>query len=285
MINDLDTEFVVEYQYDKFDIIDFLEPEYIDYLESIPSDIWKKFQSDITSSIGNINNIKLYNLIDKKIDINYVDVFTKKISKSDIGLLKMIIDNPVLRNKLITQLKSNSRTIYELYSNCILHKDIKFNKYFYEDVYLKYVKENVQINDKNQHGVITSVINFLSGNKPQPNKPLQETYMGPVKCDVFEDIFKKVMERIHKLPKYFEVFTYYIKKFFFAHNSKLKYEKYFGGLYANLLMEYKFDSIDKFNDIINALEMSDKLIIDFVFGNEKNDTYVYNLSCVGNWKY
>lgn len=41
------------YEYDKYDIIDFLEPEYIDdWLNSIPDDIWLKYSKSIETQLS-----------------------------------------------------------------------------------------------------------------------------------------------------------------------------------------------------------------------------------------
>lgn len=68
-------------EYDKYDIIDFLEEDYIEYLNSIPLEIWKKYKKDIEIKLLQVKNHQIINLVLTKINIDCYQHIVKNAEK------------------------------------------------------------------------------------------------------------------------------------------------------------------------------------------------------------
>ena len=67
----------IEYNdYDQYDILDFLEKDYFDYLITLPNELWIKYKKNIERELLKISDELVINFILNKININYYDYIT-----------------------------------------------------------------------------------------------------------------------------------------------------------------------------------------------------------------
>lgn len=130
------------YEYDKYDIIDFLEPDYIDdWLNLIPDNIWLKYSKSIETQLYKITNKEIILYVVKKINIDLVDLVLKNFDEINIELLKVCAEINFLEfNKKI---KMNIAKYNEIILTCIRYHNYEFNKYFYEKVYIRLEPEHI----------------------------------------------------------------------------------------------------------------------------------------------
>ncbi len=122
------------YQYKLCDIIDFLEPEYInDWLNFIPNDVWIKYKKNILKEIYKLKNDKMIQFLIKKINFDLVKYVITNFDKITLELLKFCVEHDF--EKLKKQLIEPD-TFEIVIHHCMLN-DYEFNKYFYETIYLK----------------------------------------------------------------------------------------------------------------------------------------------------
>jgi len=119
------------YEYDKYDIIDFLEPEYIDWLNSIPNKCWTKYKKDIEKSFCKLTNELIMDLVMTKVKINLPKYVIDNFENITLEILKYCVKiNFTKLKELMSDYKLNS-----CINVSINKKDLYFNKYFYEDLY------------------------------------------------------------------------------------------------------------------------------------------------------
>lgn len=267
------------WEYDEYDIIDFLEPDYLDYLNQIPDDVWTKYKNDIINALCEINSEQIFDLVTKKIKINYVDLVIKKFNKINLFMFKKILNIDSVEDKLIQKLKSEGYTIKTLYSNCFEKKDLEFNKYFYENIYLTKIKpfQQKQIAIPNKivkpNNVINNAINAFNN--------VQSASVAPknIPHDIFEErINENIKSYYSTLPEHYEVFKYYADKFDLKKGISKRTLKDKERLLAKLQKKYPIDNFDKFVEIINFFEFS-KNDLSLVLLGEQYDCYGLNKIC------
>lgn len=151
-LNQLEKSETNIYIYDKYDIIDFLEPEFIDYLNNIPNNYWLKYQKYIEIELLSLNNEKIIKYILTKIKIKYIsNYFNKNFLKMNLELFKILTSDIFYDNKIFKELFDehdipNKNDVYSIklkYCKDLFAKDLNFNKYFYEEY-----KKNYNISNK-----------------------------------------------------------------------------------------------------------------------------------------
>ena len=274
------------WEYDEYDIIDFLEPDYLDYLNQIPDDVWTKYKNDIINALCEINSEQIFDLVTKKIKINYVDLVIKKFNKINLFIFKKILNIESVGDKLIQKLKSEGYTIKTLYSNCYEKKDFEFNKYFYENIYLTKIKpfQKKQIAIPNKivkpNNVINNAINVL-GNAINAFNNVQSASVAPknIPYDIFEERMNENIKSYYStLPEHYEVFKYYANKFDLKKGISKRTLKDKERLLAKLQQNYPIDNFDKFVEIINFFEFS-KNDLSLVLLGEQYDCCGLNKIC------
>lgn len=131
--------------YDKYDIIDYLEIEYIDnWLKLIPDNIWIKYSKDIIKIFYKITNEKLIDFIINKIKINMPLYVVKNMNTISLEILKYCEKNYL--TQLLSKLKKKNYIVL-----CLMNKNLDFNKYFFENLYYKInpIYEYKGINNEN----------------------------------------------------------------------------------------------------------------------------------------
>lgn len=123
------------YEYDKYDIIDFLEPDYIDWLNSIPFECWDKYKKDVEKSFSKITDKRVIDLVMKKTKINLPKYVVDNFEKITLEVLKYCVKTNF--TKLDTQIKKTEYKFFNCIKVSIGQQDLEFNKYFYEDLYFK----------------------------------------------------------------------------------------------------------------------------------------------------
>lgn len=124
------------YEYDKYDIIDFLEYEYInEWLSTIPNNIWEKYKSYISIELCKLKDEKIIKYIIEKIKLNLPNYIVKNFDKINLELLKFCVQNNF--EKLKDEIKKYINVYEKIIQVCIFHHDYEFNKYFYENIYFK----------------------------------------------------------------------------------------------------------------------------------------------------
>lgn len=138
------------YEYDKYDIIDFLEPDYIDWLNSIPLEYWDKYKKDVEKSFYKINDERVMELVMANVKINLPKYVVDNFSKITLEVLKYCVKTNF--TKLETQIKKCNYKFNNCIRESIVKRDLEFNKYFYEDLYFKlepthqYIDDNIKDN-------------------------------------------------------------------------------------------------------------------------------------------
>lgn len=116
---------------DKYLIIDFLEIDYIDYLKSIPDNLWKENKHHIQLALLNVNNYKIIDLIYEKInfDVNFI---IKNLGKINLELFKYVIGKNDMNEKIKKKIQNN---FYYLFDIAFTSYDLEFNKYIIENYF------------------------------------------------------------------------------------------------------------------------------------------------------
>jgi len=165
----------IAYEYDRYDIIDFLEPDYIDYLNLIPDDIWEKYQKYIEDALLSVENKLIIDLVFKKIKIKYVQYVLQNFSKINFKLFRIIMYKS--STKILNKLKKFKSIRENVYRECILKNNLEFNEYLYGSIF-------VVLNQTLHHDI-----------------------------DELQKIFQSIINMTGLLPKYYDVFKYYYEKY------------------------------------------------------------------------
>lgn len=124
------------YEYDKWDIIDFLEPEYItDWLELIPDKCWNEFNKDVEKAFGKITDERVMDLVMSKIKINLPKYIVDNYEKINLESLKYCVKKNF--EKLSAKIKYSDAKFNTIIKSTLQTHDLNFNKYFYEELYFK----------------------------------------------------------------------------------------------------------------------------------------------------
>lgn len=221
------------YEYDKYDIIDFLEPDYIDWLNLIPIECWDKYKKDVEKSFSNIADERVMDLVMEKIKINLPKYVVDNFEKITLEVLKYCVK--INFTKLDTQIKKNDYKFNDCIVKSIEKQDLEFNKYFYEYLYFK-------LEPSHQYIGINTEDNFLL---------LEDIYIH--KANRFYTITKKmllvhysIIKTNYKLIKYLnKIFPNIFQNIF--QNNFLGKEIKQNNLY---LMTFNKSKINNWDDII-----------------------------------
>lgn len=159
------TPILTTYEYDKYDIIDFMEPEYIDdWLSTIPKDIWNKYKSSIATQLCKLKDEKIIKYILEKIKLNLPKHIVQNFDKISLELLKYCVKTDF--SKLKDEIKKYSSTYDKIIKECFLDHDYEFNKYFYENIYfeLEPTHKNTPPKISNLFGLIDKKNDFNEDN-------------------------------------------------------------------------------------------------------------------------
>ncbi len=240
------------HKYELCDIIDFLEPEYInDWLNFIPNDVWIKYKKNILKEIYKLKNDKIIQFLIKKINFDLVKYVITNFDKITLELLKFCVEHDFekLKKQLI---KPNTFEI--VIHHCMLN-DYEFNKYFYETIYLKLNQTELP-----QLQPINSLI--LKKHIISPNVFISSI----VKSICRYSIFIKNYETLMYYDSKFDIKTY-LKQHFFNTicftSAKVHYNT-FGITMRQICIDSKINNL---NDLIN--------IKNILINND--ETYEYNL--------
>lgn len=141
-------KFNIEYELE--DIINFLEPEYIDYLEELPNELWNKYRKDIESAIILKNNYQIILYTANKLKLkNLHKTFSKiNIKKVSLEYFKYVYETCSYQIDLM--IEKNKKIILDIFLIALTNKNIEFNEYlclnFIEKFELKIELEKILIN-------------------------------------------------------------------------------------------------------------------------------------------
>lgn len=221
------------YDYDKYDIIDFLEPHYIDdWLDFIPDNMWLKYSKSIETQLCKNTNKEIILYVIKKINIGLVDLVLNNFDKINIVLLKVCAEINFLEFE--KKIKKNMNKYNNIIQSCVKYHNYEFNKYFYEEIYFRLEPEHIS-RPKN----IWNLYGLLSNNNYH-------------KENMF---YKHILTDRNILFSSFDVVKYYDKKF----PNKLKNivaDKI--NILKKLVELENFDNINEVLEISNILVISDK---------------------------
>jgi len=243
------------YEYDKYDIIDFLEPEYIDWLNSIPPQCWNKYTKDVEKSFCKISDERIMDFVMGKIKINLPKYVMDNFEKITLEVLKYCVKTNF--EKLNAQIKKNDYKFNKYIKHSIGQRDLEFNKYFYEDLYFK-------LEPTHQYRGTNTDDNFLL---------LDGMWIH--KANRFYKIFKELPTQYDMKLSNYKLIKYFNGRFPNIFQNNLQGKK--GYLYDLYVMTFNESKINNWNDMIefkNILNISD----DDFSGNLLigKDVYLYN---------
>lgn len=257
------------YEYDKYDIIDFLEPDYIDWLKSIPTECWDKYKKDVEKSFSNIADERVMDLVIGKIKINLPKYVVDNFEKITLGVLKYCVKTNFI--KLDAQIKKNDYKFYDCIKTSIGKRDLEFNKYFYEDLYFKlepthqykYLGANTDGNFFLLEGIWIHKANRFY-------KILKEL---PTRCDVKLSNYKLINYLNGRFPNVFQ-------------NNLQENKSYWFDLYVRTFNESKINNWNdmiEFKNILNISnnDFSQKMLIgkDIYYYNRTYSKYLLPIIC------
>jgi hypothetical protein len=224
------------YEFDKYDIIDFLESEYInDWLSIIPNDVWIINKKTIENQIFKLKDKTIILYIINKINLNLPKFIVCNFDKINLELLKFCVEYNF--NGFKKQIKKNLNIYNEIIYKCITIHNYEFNKYFYEIIYFELEPEH-KIKIKPNHMINSNDIH---------------------KDNMFYNSLKKILY-IKSSDLYYSIYGYEIIKYykFVFENLFDKLEKKRANkIFINIFIGSK---IDNFNDMIylkNILNITD----------------------------
>lgn len=271
-------------EYDKYDIIDFMDIDYLEYLSSLPNNIWKQYKNDIEIQLLNVENIKVISFILNKIQVDFYKYITKNFEKINLALLQYMIE--INEEKFITKI-IHSKFTRGLFQSSILYHDLEFNKYVYENLYKKIFNKNNEINNYAKN------INLLENKK---NENIFNYFPSNIFCwnninkdeDEFRTFFVNMIER-SMVPKYFNVFEYYIEKLnldAIIKNCPIQNKI---NLYNIMYDMYSINSYDKLIKFQNLFEINQHdFLSKIIFSINKsfnNDMLMYKICRCGDIDY
>lgn len=242
------------YEYDKYDIIDFLEPEYIDWLNSIPLKCWNEYKKDVEKSFCKISDERIMELVMGKIIINLPKYVADNFEKITLEVLKYCVKTNF--EKLNTQIKKNDFKFNKWIKHSIEQRDFEFNKYFYEDLYFK-LEQAHQYLGTNTNG------NFFL---------LEGIWIH--KANRFYKILKELPTSYDVKMSNYKLMKYFNGRFpnIFQNNSPGK-KTYLLELYVRIFNESKINNWNDMIELKNILNISDDIFSrNLLIGN----VYYYN---------
>ena len=254
------------YEYDKYDIIDFLEPEYIkDWLSTIPNDVWMKNKKTIENSIFELREKKIISFVINKINLNLPKFLVKNFNKINVELLKFCVEYDFATFK--KEIKKNLLIYKQTINICITKHNYEFNKYFYETIYFELEPE---------HKIITKPINLNIFGILQNNNKFH-------KDNIFYDSIIKLLNGLNSVD--YKILKYYNIKFknVFANLDK----KILCPLFINVFNGSKIDNYNDMIDLKNILGITDlefkkKIIFGSLFNYNANRCIIRNICMLGN---
>lgn len=127
---------LVSYEYDKYDIIDFLETQYInDWLNLIPDNEWIKNKKAIEYKVSKLTEPEIISLVISKINLNLPKYIVVNFEQINVDLLKFCVETNF--DKLKKEIKKNPSIYKQIIDKCIYNMNYEFNKYFYENIYFE----------------------------------------------------------------------------------------------------------------------------------------------------
>lgn len=232
-------------KYDKYDIIDFLEAEYIDdWLNLIPNNVWMTHKKKIENVVHKLSEPKIISYVIKKINLNLVKYIINNFEKINLNLIKYCFETNF--DKLKKELINDPFIFNDIIKICCIKHNYDFNKYFYETIYFEL---------KPEHKVVPKSENQIVSNPdPEPD---------PHPANVFYNVFYNVIKDINKtftnIPT-FDVFKYYNTKFKNIINSDIKHNYVFERIYF-------ISKINNYNDLIelkNILNIENKIFNEII---------------------
>ena len=302
-MNELNHLYKYEHLYDKYDIIDFLEPDYIDYLNMIPQKIWTRYKKDIEIKLLETNNKIIIEFVMNKISLDYVNMVIKNLPKINFELFKIITTNPQHLDKIKKKLIKNEFLRNELYRECILNRDLDFNIYFYNNIYTilnpsNNVKKQIEYSNNDIFKKLFNIVNNIQINKTgynnqqaqpaQPAQSIQATQSTqsaqPAQPDQivvsnsneFKIIIEKLIKNRYQVPKYFNVIKYYIDKFnlhSLISNLHIDTKTH---LYKIIYDTCNFNSFDNLIELQKFLQINNNNFINFILFRNSDANAKYN---------
>ena len=229
-------------EYDKYDIIDFLEWEYInDWLNLIPNQIWIKNKNIIENRIYKLSEPKIISYIINKINLNLAKYIVSNFSKINLDLLKFCIDTNFDKFKI--EIK-NSCSYKKIIFNCIYERDYEFNKYFYETIYF-------ELEHEHKFKPATKNVLNMFGFLLYDNENIHPNNM------FYNLLIKNINNQSHSVPN-FDVFKYYYRKFTNALNMAIKYsnKQYLKHFFMNIFYKSKINNFEDLIELKNILNIT-----------------------------
>ena len=225
------------YMYDKYDIIDFLEADYIDWLNSIPTEYWDKYKKDVEKFFYKITDERVMDLVMKKVKINLPKYVIDNFEKITLKVLKYCVEKNF--TKLDIQIKKTDYKFNYCIKDSIINKDIDFNKYFYENLYFKFEPTH-QYNGLNTDG------NFFL---------LEDIHIH--KANRFYENLKFIIPTFYRTISNYKVIKYLNDKFpnIFQNNLQKNKESIYD-MYVNIFKESKINNWNDMIELKNILNVS-----------------------------
>ena len=273
------------YEYDKYDIMDFLEPEYIDYLETIPNTIWQKFKKEIESVFYKIKHGKVIDYVLEKIKNFDICAYTiKNFEKINLEILKKCFETNFI--KVYNKIHKDEVNEKKIYLDSVSKHDLEFNKYFYEKItgYKTKIDPNQNVSSvhskqKTNSGVLDYILEIFSEKKSnypdKQNIPINSSFKKMF-CDLY--VSKKTYISNGLYPYSFDVLKYYVgvfdieKEFSLLDLSKKK--EIFTCLYSK--QTNVFDNYDKTIELKNILGITNEQFSNQILFGGKKVNYYYD---------
>jgi len=246
------------YEYDKYDIIDFLEPEYIkDWLSVIPDDVWIANKKNIEYNVYKLKDKSIISYIIKKINLNISKYVIKYFDKINLELLKYCVEYDFITLKII--IKKNFDKIID---TCIIMHNYEFNKYFYETIYFELKPEHIIKLTPN----LTNLFGFL---------PIEKIH----KDNMFYNSIKNLSYNYYTSINDYKIIKYY-NEIFINIFTNIKLKKNLYETFVNVFTKSKIDNFDDMINLKNILGFTDlefKKNLFFGFSKEK---YIFPNVCM-----
>lgn len=242
---------IVINEYDKYDIIDFLESEYIDdWLNLIPNNLWIENKKIIENHVYKLMEPKIISYVIEKINLNLPKYVILNFEKINLNLLKFCFER--YYDKFMKEIKKKNYNMTQIINKCIYRHDYEFNKYFYEIIYFELEPEH-KVEEQNSSTILN--LYGLLQNK-YPNNIHQN--------NMFYNMLVKEINYCAEMD--YDVLQYYNKKFK-NYIKKYTIDKYdtttiINKIYEKIKMKIKkLDELFEIADILNISKSDLKKII------------------------
>lgn len=280
-------------EYDEYDIIDFMEIDYLQYLDSLPKNVWSKFKKDVEKQLLNVKNIQVISLVLTKVNFDYYHYIIRNFNKINLNLLQYMVNAD--NEKIIKKIVSNNQIKF-IFESSIQFHDLEFNKYIYENLCVK-IKENNSLTDNSDYKNIfykaVNLINIFAKNNKENTQIITETNKNNLSKTnqtniEFKNLFEHMMKRFY-IPKYLDVFEYYIKKLNLTISVKNYSFDSLVDLCNDMYESYSTDSYDKLIKLKNLFQMNECDFLSNVIFKKKSpycsDAIIYKICKSGNIDY